>query len=78
MIVNKRKVQDDAKGLQTSHSDPKYQGSPHKMPKTISFYDQPPHDVIGITEFQSIAVSRLQVLKKIQNLYDQNKEGMWE
>lgn len=38
---------------------PKYQGQNYYQPRVISFYDQPPSDVIGIYEFQSIAVSRL-------------------
>jgi len=45
---------------------------------SVSFYDEPPQETIGIYEFQSIAVSRLQVLKKIQFLYDSNKEGSSE
>jgi DNA primase large subunit len=60
------------------NTDPAYKGAHYSSPKTISFYDEPPQDVIGIHEFQHIAVSRLQVLKKIQFLYDQNKEGMHE
>ena len=41
----------------------------------VQMYDQPPHEVIGIHEFQQVAISRLQVLKKIQFLYDSNKDS---
>lgn len=52
-----------------------YQGQVHTERRQISFYDEPPHDTIGIYEFQKTAVNRLQVLKRIQFLYDSNKEG---
>ena len=65
MIINKKKLADEEKGIITNARDPQYQGSVSNGPRSISFYDSPPHDVIGIFEFQSIAVSRLQVLKKI-------------
>ena len=41
----------------------------------VQMYDNPPHNTIGIYEFQQVAISRLQVLKKIQFLYDSNKDA---
>ena len=41
----------------------------------VQMYDQPPQEIIGIHEFQQVAISRLQVLKKIQFLYDSNKDS---
>lgn len=52
-----------------------YQGQVHINSRQITFYDKPPQDTIGIFEFQSKAVSRLQVLKKIEFLYASNMEG---
>ncbi len=42
--------------------------------RSITFYDEAPQETIGIHEFHNIALSRLQVLKKIQFLYDSNKD----
>lgn len=75
MIVNKKKVECDEKGIHVDRLDDNYKGQHHLKPRQISFYDSAPKDVIGIYEFQNIAVSRLQVLKKIQFLYDSNKDG---
>lgn len=41
----------------------------------VQMYDRPPQEIIGIHEFQQVAISRLQVLKKIQFLYDSNKDA---
>jgi hypothetical protein len=78
MIINTKKLQDRENGTIIDPNDKKYTGQNYHHSKAISFYDEPPHDVIGIYEFQSIAVSRLQVLKKIQFLYDQNKDNQFE
>ena len=72
MIVNQKKIQDREMGNNASSG---YESIGYTQARHISFYDQPPQDVIGIYEFQNIAVSRLQVLKKIQFLYDANQEG---
>lgn len=72
MIVNQKKIQDREMGNNASTG---YESIGYTQARHISFYDQPPQDVIGIYEFQNIAVSRLQVLKKIQFLYDANNEG---
>ena len=41
----------------------------------IPSYDKPPGDIIGINDFQQLAVVRLQILKKIQFLYDSSKDA---
>ena len=78
MIINNKKITDRENGTLKDPTDAKYVGVQHSSQNSINFYDSPPHDIIGIYEFQNIAVSRLQVLKKIQFLYDSNKEGLHE
>lgn len=75
MIINNRKIEDRSNGLMQDQYAEQYKGSAHVHSRHISFYDEAPKDVIGIYEFQNIAVSRLQVLKKIEFLYASNKEN---
>ena len=44
-------------------------------PRRISIYDESPEGLMAIDQFQACAVSRLQVLKKIQFLYDSAKDN---
>ena len=73
MIINNRKIQDREAGKNVDGEGYTCEG--YTSARYISFYDEAPSDVIGIYEFQNIAVSRLQVLKKIQFMYDSNNEG---
>ena len=43
--------------------------------RRISTYAESPEGLMAIDQFQACAVSRLQVLKKIQFLYDSSKEA---
>jgi len=63
MIINTKKLQDRDAGKLVDGAQ--YQGQVHTERRHISFYDEPPHDTIGIYEFQKTAVNRLQVLKRI-------------
>ena len=73
MIINNKKIQDRDAGMAVDGAQ--YQGKVHMESRNISFYEEPPADTIGIYEFQKAAVNRLQVLKRIQFLYDSNKDG---
>ena len=68
MIINKKKLDGGYEG-ESLH---------HVAKRQITFYDEAPTETIGIFEFQSVAVSRLQVLKKVQFLYDSNSENRHE
>ena len=59
MIINNKKLADRESGHMQDASDPKYVGVQHSTMNSINFYDSPPQDIIGIYEFQNIAVSRL-------------------
>ena len=73
MIINNKKIQDRDAGKSVDGAQ--YAGQVYAERRHISFYDEPPQDIIGIYEFQKTAVNRLQVLKRIQFLYDSNKDG---
>lgn len=46
-----------------------------KMPQQkISMYDEPPQNTITLYEFNSIALDRLQLLRKIEFMYDSNEQ----
>lgn len=57
MIINKRKIADREAGMNVDGDH--YMGDVHTSNRFISFYDEAPQDIIGIYEFQNIAVSRL-------------------
>jgi hypothetical protein len=38
----------------------------------INMYNEPPQNIISLHEFSQLALARLQVLKKIEFLYDSN------
>ena len=59
MIINNRKIDDRSAGLIQDQNAAQYVGNAHVHSRHISFYDEDPKDVIGIYEFQNIAVSRL-------------------
>ena len=59
MIINNKKLADRENGMLENPADAKYVGVQHSSMNNINFYDAPPQDIIGIYEFQNIAVSRL-------------------
>lgn len=40
--------------------------------ENLNMYTQPPQNVISLHDFQSLALERLQVLKKIEFMHDSN------
>ena len=59
MIINNKKIEDRRNGNLEDPTSGQYVGTAHVHSRHISFYDEAPKDVIGIYEFQNIAVSRL-------------------
>ena len=49
MIINKKKLQDREAGINVNGDQ--YMGDAYAQNRQISFYDEAPHDVIGIYEF---------------------------
>lgn len=70
MVVNKRATAVNSAGAAAGAGD-------HGIVMTnydenINMYTDPPQSTISLHEFFSIALSRLQVLKKIEFMYDSN------
>ena len=68
-IINKKEI------AQANYNDGEYKMGmvATHYDDNINMYGQPPENIISLYEFQQLALDRLQVLKKIEFMYDSNE-----